>query len=317
MRSGDALRRSRNCLIELFRQLARVDHTIMHGHAQTLGNHAAPVLHEGDTRGGQQVSAVAREHDTVEPAVPDVRQQARMPATDLSHMRPLGELVDDAGRGELDSNQLTTAFQGLQRRYGAYRVDRVTAEFIPGRSHPDTGDPQPGKIMISARITDDNGADIGRLKREFGRDSSGRLFVEHKFMFIKEEFRGQGFATAFSAATEQYFRRSGVDRIEVFAFLDDGGVAAAKAGYGWDRRPDLLADSSANMKTRIDQFLNGGNGPLSAQDETLLLDMRTRFDQGPDQYPSPQDLIALASDNNPKLGNQLMRGSVWHGVKKP
>ncbi|MFQ6398471.1 hypothetical protein ACLMAJ_34155 [Nocardia sp. KC 131] len=237
----------------------------------------------------------------------------RTPTTDLSHMPPLGELVDGGLRGDLDDYDLTVAFRGLEHQYGPYHLEDVAAWHEESWIYDD-GRIKPAEVSFTGQLRDADGADAGSVLYSFYRDDRGRLVVKNNLTELNDGFRGKGFSTAFSGSTEEYFRRSGADRILVTAALADGGAAWAKAGYDWDDDPHNLATSIGNMKARIGEFLDELDAPISDRDAALLRDMRTRFDGPSTGFPSPQELVMLAGDN-PKLGDDLMRGSTWHGMK--
>lgn len=259
------------------------------------------------------------EEFTAGPALTASRS-ARTPLTDLSHMPPLGDLFDGAHRGDLDDYDLTDTLRGLQRRYGPYQVEDLNAWYERPWVRED-GSIHPANVGFTAEIRTPDGEDAGSLIYSFTRDSRGDLVVTHDLTELEEGFTGKGFSTAFAASTEDYFRRSGVDRIELTATnlrqddSLDGAVAWAKAGYDWNTDPEKLAKSVDNMKSRIDLLLEGEIGALSDRDIALLEDMRTRFDRSPVEFPSPQELVMLSGDNT-KLGEALMKGSTWYGMKK-
>ncbi|WP_040788574.1 hypothetical protein [Nocardia paucivorans] len=243
----------------------------------------------------------------------------RAPVTDLSHMSPLDELHDRACRGDLDDKALTRELSGLQRRYGPYHLDNLVAWHNPSWVDKD-GRAFPALTRFVADIRDEAGKDAGSLIYNFIRDDQGELVATNERTELHKDCIGRGFATTFSASTEDYFRRSGVDRIELVATrlnADDpldGGVAWAKSGYDWNPDPEKLAKSVINMRARIDSLLGGEIGPLTPGDIALLENMRTRFDGPVAGFPSPRELVLLAGDN-PRLGEELMKGSTWHGMK--
>ncbi len=286
----------------------------------TLGELAAQVTAARRSYGGadrdgyQRVASAQHPGDTHRSGTSSGPPGMRIPITDLSHMPPVGGLYDSARRGELGDHDLTRELRGLQRRYGPYHVVNINAWYERSWTLDD-GSTSPAKVTFVGEIRDDAGSDAGSLLYSVFRDDDGNLVVANELTELQKGFTGQGFSTAFSASTEDYFRRSGVDRLQVTASMTDGGVAWAKAGYDWDLTPANLDESVRNMRLRIDRFLTGDLGPLTQRDAALLRDMRARFEGRVVEFPSPQELVMLAGDN-PKLGEKLMRGSYWHGMKK-
>ncbi|UAK30274.1 hypothetical protein K8O92_20285 [Nocardia asteroides] len=282
----------------------------LHGfsHGTTAVVHGA---RGGDEHGGHEISAALGDRDQrFHGAAPAPLASSPMDRfTDLSHMPPLGELVDKAHTGAADDLELTNAFKGLERRYGLYRVEDVRAWCEESWTGDGTR-----HLFLEATIRDGDGAEVGTLLRNFERDSEGKLVVINEIMRLEEDFRGKGFSTAFSASIENYYRRSGVDRIELRAEDDDGGYVWAKAGYDWDPDPHKLGKSVGYIQQRIDDIIADGLVP-SDSDVAMLEEIKQRF-QGPvTGFPSPQELALLEGDD-PKLGETLMRGSIWFGMKK-
>ncbi|MBF6169772.1 hypothetical protein IU486_34430 [Streptomyces gardneri] len=231
---------------------------------------------------------------------------------DLSHMPHLGDLFDAAKRGEVGERELTSALKGLERQYGPYHVRNVGAFFERGSTQ--FGQTYPATVTMSAEIRDSSGADAGLLMYEFWRDSDGLLVANNEVTVLADGFRGKGFSTAFSSAIENYFRRSGVHRIELQASREDGGYHWAKAGYDWNPDPVMLQRSVNLISNRIDKVIDDGLVP-SGNDVARLMEMKSRFDGPVSGYPSPLELALLEGDD-PKLGETLMRGSIWFGMKK-
>ncbi|MGW4094918.1 hypothetical protein [Nocardia sp. NPDC004750] len=241
-----------------------------------------------------------------------VPARAPMAVTDLSHMPLLGDLLDAADAGEMGNGELTRAFAGLERRYGPFHLDNVEARHERGWTLAGKG--SPAKLTVRAEVRDDTRQEAGTVRYEFWRDRDGSLVAGNELTDLKENFRGKGFSTAFSVATETYFRRCGVDRIELHAGLEDGGYAWAKAGYDWNPDHTLLKRSITRMRNHIDTLLANGSVP-SAADAAVLEGIRQRFEGPVARYPSPQELALLTGDD-PHLGKTLMRESNWFGIKK-
>lgn len=292
----------------LLRRRSEGGHTLLHERAEGL-READRRIRGGEEDGSEQIAAATHPDGPGSAAAPG---GARI--TDLSHIPPLGPLVDAARRRELTDEDLTTALRGFERRYGPYHVREVEARFEEAWVQRD-GREQPDNIELIAYIYDDNGDYAGELLYRFWRDNDDRLVVTNGITELEEGFRGRGFSTSFSLSTENCFRRHGVDRITVETGLEDGGVTWAKAGYGWDLDPRNLAESAANIRARIDSLITDPEKPPSASDTALLADITERFAGPAAEFPSPQELLALAGDN-PKLGEDLLRGTQWYGAKK-
>ncbi|MEV0106785.1 hypothetical protein AB0H42_10670 [Nocardia sp. NPDC050799] len=222
---------------------------------------------------------------------------------DLSDLPPLGTLVDGAFSGRMDSRALTEAVKGLERPVGPYVLRRVYF----GRDTNDFGEE---KLYLDADITDHDGTHVGSFSRSFRRDGTGDLVVTNEYMKLKESYQRKGFARALSSSLHEYYRRSGVVRVEVKTELD-GGVVWAKEGYQWNTRRDLLADSLQSIRARIDAVIDSGT--VSPDDGRLLEQYRHRLRVDSESIPSPAELAALTG-HDPHLGETIMKGSQWHGV---
>lgn len=321
--TGDSAReliaRLRNDLRALLHLRAEGHSAWIHRRAEGV-READRVTGRASADGSDRIAATQHSDALTTGPAPTAARVARTQVTDLSHMTPLGDLYDHRRRGDLDDNDLTRELRGLQRRYGPYQVEDLIAWHTPEWVDKD-GRTVPVLVRFVADIRDSKGNEAGALIYSFTRDNRGDLVVTNERTELHKDFTGKGFATTFSASTEDYFRRSGVDRMELIATRlnkddpVDGAVAWAKAGYDWNPDREKLAVSVTNMRARIDSLLGGETGPLSPTDTALLHDMRTRFDGPVIGFPSPRELVMLAGDN-PKLGEELMKGSTWHGMKK-
>ncbi|MFD8244567.1 hypothetical protein [Nocardia sp. NPDC059691] len=312
-------RRVRDDLRGMLRRQAEGHNAWIHGKAEGV-RETDRVIRRSDQDGYDRIAGTREPSEAAGGSAPVAARSGRTPLTDLSHMRPLGDLFDGARRGDLDDYDLTRELGGLQRKYGPYHLEDLGAWYERPWERED-GSIHPDNVGFTAKISGPGGEDAGSLLYSFTRDNDGRLVVTHDLTELNEGFTGKGFSTAFAASTEDYFRRSGVDRIELTATRLrqddslDGAVAWAKAGYDWNPDPVKLAKSVNSMRSRIDSLLDGEIGTLSPADTALLQDMRTRFDGPPVGYPSPQELVMLTGDKL-KLGEELMKGSSWHGMKK-
>jgi len=90
-----------------------------------------------------------------------------------------------------------------------------------------------GYFEADLSIHDHTGQQIGHAVRTIGRDEDGNLFATHVLLKVSADTRGQGFAQSFNRQLEDWYRESGIQRIELRADIDVGGYAWSRAGYTW------------------------------------------------------------------------------------
>ncbi len=264
---------------------------------------------------GRLIDAHLAEHPQLSPVT---AAPSRPPLTypDLSDVPTLADLFDVDYEDANDAD-LRAALRGLEGQYGPFRVEIRDARYEFGSSTilTPSGLPRRGpmrviEIMYEGSVLDGDRY-VGYFQRYVHRDHDHALVVHHERLELHESARGQGFSTAFGTAMEGYYRRSGVDRIELFAALEDGGYAWARAGYDWDPEPSRLAEAIAHIRQRI----HGVAEDASAADRQLLADILEQFDGPSNLYPSPREVVELAGED-PRLGEKIMRGSRWDAVKR-
>lgn len=141
------------------------------------------------------------------------------------------------------------------------------------------------------------------------------VLVEHVSLLMDRSARGRGFGTDFSQRSEALYRDMGIDHIELLAVMD-GGYAWARAGYDW------MPDSSGNYNIRLRE---DHIGEMMAQaqregrngDAQRLLDLATNVaEQNMAAVPSPSELAAWVDSTGAPIGEAILRGSQWVGIKR-
>ena len=179
------------------------------------------------------------------------------------------------------------------------------------------------RIDMNADVVNGAGVKVGKVYHVYSFADNGSLVAHNMKIVLDEQARGQGFSTVFTAATEDYFRRSGAEWVELMATDEDGGLVWARAGFTWNRDPDLLADSVDNITERIARI----RAQTSVVADQRLLDSLLERFAGPSvHYPEPAEIAMLRGTSDPKigekptrgstLGEKIMRGSSWWGMKK-
>ncbi|WP_063061641.1 hypothetical protein [Nocardia sienata] len=232
----------------------------------------------------------------------------RPPTPNLDRLPRLDRLLD---RGLHDPDfDVESALKGLERQFGPYHVRDVSAMYV---ERYDDGYEQL-QLELRGDIFDADGNPIGDFHRQYFRDADGRLVANHESFKLHEDYRGQGFSLAFSNSMENYYRRSGVDRIEICARDEDGGVAWARAGYDWDPDSTRYRISVENLTARIDDMISRTD-EFSAADRAELAALKEGLAKPYSLAPSPTEIVTLQGADG-KLGEKLMRGSTWYGMKK-
>ncbi len=223
-------------------------------------------------------------------------------APDLSSVPGVDELLRVPS---LDNRWLREQLSGLEQQYGPYRL-RLTdvSYFGPNGSggHAVTG------FRFNGEIIDGAGGRVGRLERHIYTERGGTVaFNAH--MRLEPSARGRGFSRAFTAAINDYYRRSGVAQIKVFA-VQDGSVAWARAGFDFDRDPEKLARTVSSIKDRAAAIYPD----CSPADRKQLDRVLKQFKGGKARPPTAGELVELTGVD-PELGIKLMKGASWHGVR--
>lgn len=231
-------------------------------------------------------------------------------------------------------------------------------EFAGVRTRMDLEDPYAvtvykNDVVVRMDLVDTETHSVGRVVRVFHRDYDGSIYVEHNTLHLPEGSQGKGFAAEWNRYLEDWYRYSGVDRIEVHASSTVGGYAWAKAGFDWapntehrvnailDRLRAEMRDIDADME-QIRAWANGdhtvdinrlrhkyhADDPVDMVADAMrqkdaaqdILNRAANNPFGRGDYPTPND-IARAGWNGEHgrdatwIGKRAMLGSDWKGVK--
>lgn len=169
-------------------------------------------------------------------------------------------------------------------------------------------------VRVEGDILDGTtGEPVGRVERNFYLDSDGDPYVEHALLSLDPEARGRGFSTQYFNDMLDYYRASDVSRITLAAGLDDGGWAWARAGFDWnDATPEMVSVSRSNLMNRMMALRT--DPATSEGDQATLDDMMMRMAGPTAQWPRPRAISEITGDVG-NLGEQILRGSDWYGVR--
>lgn len=188
--------------------------------------------------------------------------------------------------------------------------------------------------IVKGAVYNQSGKQIGQFRRSFGRDASGALYAGHELLKLDENVKGSGFATEFNNRLYDWYRRSGVQRVQLRTAWD-GGFVWARAGYDWANQEsaDKVRD---RLKLGVDQLRKKNAKPLGYRSPRgmKVKDRERQFEAadaliarweaakfGEPDYPTPFELSELgrvagqSGRNEMWLGKWVMLDSAWNGVK--
>lgn len=160
-----------------------------------------------------------------------------------------------------------------------------------------------GRTMVTVRVTDSSGNQIGEAVRTIHPASQAR--VNHNSLVLREGYRGQGFATRFNAHAEDTYRTNGIKEITLHADIDVGGYAWARAGYDF-----------RNNRTRSATVAKAYVESIKRHDsDAVISQFRQHHLSG---KATPLDLAMVGHTPGAKTwpGKEIMLESDWQGVKR-
>ncbi len=241
-----------------------------------------------------------------EPARPDATEPAARFVADLvdaSLPNFIGVTDEQEAAAERGRQQIGAVLNGT---YAGLNVEVTRVENSGGPNWDDDG------FVARIRITDADGNPVGNADRVIYRDEDGNLAAYHELLELRPEVQGRGFASAFNRRLEEWYRAEGVQRIELTANIDVGGLAWARHGYDFADR-----DSAERIMARVVERLDGVTDPAIRSQAQALLARADNASFGDAGYPTPYEVSQLGHTDGAAtwFGRDLMLGSVWEGVR--
>ncbi|MGA4995821.1 GNAT family N-acetyltransferase [Nonomuraea bangladeshensis] len=256
---------------------------------------------------------------------------------------PLGDLIPTSQKDVEDrADEIERIIRGEieTRQFAGYGIelDEVRLDYSDESGH--------GETTIDGSVIT-NGVPAGMVTRVFHRDHDGTLWAYHDMLFLYPEHQGKGFASAFNKYLEDWYRDSGVERIELLAALDSGGYVWAMKNFTWldQYEPGQFGEhtDSRVIPRLIDEIVRlevllaanrGGTVPDEYRlpddvlereqrelDEARAVLERFRLPFTDEQFPHPRDVAIIGwsrsrdRENDPWLGLRVMGNSAWRGVR--
>ena len=236
--------------------------------------------------------------------------------------RIAGEIMRDSARAAAKNDQVAMA--GLADEIG----EAFVGDFGGFRTSVVSSSVSNNAARVDGLIHNASGQEIGHFIRNIRRQDDGTLVAHHALLDLDKSVQGSGFAARFNAQMFDYYRRSGIDRVTVFANDDIGGYTWAAQGFDF-RDTRAAASFRTDMRSRLRNEFTGPNLMNRA------LDLNTTPDVLDDDITAFEDLLARAENGEHVtayqfsqvgrqpgqggrdakwLGKALMLGSSWNGV---
>jgi GNAT superfamily N-acetyltransferase len=168
---------------------------------------------------------------------------------------------------------------------------------------------------VEYNFNNSTGGYAGMARRIYSFES-GKLVVEHDLFKLNAASQGHGISSRFLAASEEFYRKLGVEQINIHANIDVGGYAWAKAGFDWRSKsgPGSFADYALS-DYRIDRFVD-----IYPDDIGTLKTLRrklTKENYEAGTAPTPYDIamVGYTEGATEWLGKSIMLDSDWLGKK--
>jgi Rho termination factor-like protein len=166
--------------------------------------------------------------------------------------------------------------------------------------------PSGGFLSVRGEIRDADGRVAGTFSRVFHDHRDGQMTAEHVLLQLARRVQGSGFAERFNRNLYDWYRRSGIARVEVHADIDVGGYTWATQGF--DFRSHRAANSwLLEARSRIDRALRRTPKGLTREQVQELDQYIARIESGEVTASAPE--IARFG-RQPGQGG---RGSLWAG----
>ena len=193
----------------------------------------------------------------------------------------------------------------------------LTVSYLNVAPHPD----DPKMLMWSVDIADDRGNHVASLVREIRWDGP-EPYVYHSNFTVRPNYQGQGLATALNQAAEDFYRRVGINRIQLHANIDVGGYAWARQGYDWSYPTMMrgqierwLIDAEDFLGYRIDAGTISETG--AARTSFTISGLQRRLLAG--DLPTPFELSQIGAkypdEFGGTVGRDILLGQSWEGTK--
>ena len=155
-------------------------------------------------------------------------------------------------------------------------------------------------MHVTARVYDHYGAEVGHATRSYYKNAEG-LSVTHSKFRLDKHVRGNGCATEFNTAMFEWYKESGVSKVDLQANIDVGSYAWARQKFDLANPQQAVDASEPRLKNEID----------NAKGEVKSLEQeRDSLPKGPDKKAMKLRVDQLHKEIE---AAETMRDGFWVG----
>lgn len=165
------------------------------------------------------------------------------------------------------------------------------------------------ELSYSASVMS-NGKKAGTLTRIIDLNEKT---AKHDFLYLSPDYRNKGFATAFNNYSNDYYRALGVERITVFAAMDNGGYTWARAGFTWDDY-EYAFGVPGEVITSIERYY-WRDPEVAGPEIKSILDRFAGHNKYSNQWATPAEIAMAKNAKGESVGKELLVGTRWFGMK--
>lgn len=166
---------------------------------------------------------------------------------------------------------------------------------------------------IIGQILNEDGQSVADFHRTLYVDKHGTMYVDHKLLSVKDNYKNSGIATAFNARNDQVYSSLGAERIDVFAASNpdrfNGSSHWPKVGFDWFNsydRDSMLDLIDKAFKVHEEGLLDGENPPTFDTSDGRKLPMFASMQE----MEELKTLVARARKENFNDENRLTAGDL-------
>jgi hypothetical protein len=272
----------------------------------------------GVVNNGRQPNRFASSQQGTQSPRPETNTNTGSNTTNITPRRGGKETPITYTPGTYETDVTPEQFKQILRDRDARALQRILDAHFNGRmlGQYQLTDIRANGFGFTAVIADANGRAVGNTTRTY-RIQNGVVKVHNDYMKIPEmRNRGGGFSSNYTEALYDMYRALGVEEVDVFADITDGGYAWARAGFDFQS-----GQVSYDVQNRLRSQLSSAIADGRMQDAMRINALIQRILKGGSDRPTAKEISFIEGqlpsypDHGGTLGREIMNGTNWDGVR--